>query len=113
MRATVRRSRAGESLPEKIPQTGRATSANSVQDPSRPGFRLGSSEALAKIKPGLQPEARDERKFRNRTWRALEKYHVPRASSLSRTAPAPAARRAEWSRRNKPAIWLRLSRLLM
>src|ERR1700730_8124142 len=104
MRATVRRSRAGESLPEKIPQTGRATSANSIQDPSRPGFGLGSSEAMAKTKPGLQPEARDEKKFRNRTWPALEKHHAPPASAPSRTAPVQAARRGEWSRRSKSAI---------
>src|SRR3981081_1422356 len=104
VRATVRRSRTEESLPKKIPQTGRATSANSVQDPSRPGFGLGSSEAMAKTKPGLQPETRDKKKFENAPWPTPEEHHAPPASAPSRTAPAQVARREEWSRRNKPAI---------
>src|SRR5207249_6601092 len=91
----------------------RVASADLAPAANRLGCGLPAIELAAKAKWRRRQEARGESMFRNRSAREkLASLEQPGTEPPKKNT-APAKRRREPSRANKPAVWLHHSRLLM
>src|SRR5713101_1214310 len=103
-RVRARHNRAGEALPKGIQRRDRATNVGFASAQGLRDCADESSETTAKAKERLQPEAPDEKKFRNRNCREKKTNRARPVIAQPKTGRAQAACRKEWSPQNKPTV---------